>query len=215
MRKTVTARHDSVSRENNALAVAAGCNVLCEVFATNPAPLGSRSKPDATHFLPNTITDRHPVQYIDVSIVHPLAPCNLVSTADKKGSAINAVQRKKLSQHQALVDNGETVVPFVLNTFGGIGNKASAYISKLHNLLRKRRGPAKAGYIVSRAISKIAFRLHAGNHAIYDETVQLARVRRATGMSRQQFRSHIKDRSRFAPSFSDIYECEDQYDQME
>ena len=42
------------------------------------------------------------------------------------------------------MDNGETVVPFVLNTFGGIGNEASAYISKLHNLLRKRRGPAES-----------------------------------------------------------------------
>ena len=70
--------------------------------------------------------------YIDVAVVHPTCPTYLpVSTQNPLGAAANMERRKRRRYDATCTAEGATFVPFVLETFGGFGNDARAFIRLL------------------------------------------------------------------------------------
>src|SRR3981081_2844036 len=86
----------------------------------------------------------HKNYLLDVTIVNPTAPSNLSHSQKSLGQA-NAAEKLKINKYEQLsLDQHAIFIPFVIETFGGLGGKAREFLDELsvfaidHALVRSR-----------------------------------------------------------------------------
>ena len=81
---------------------------------------------------------------MDVTIVHPTAPSNISHSKKSLGQA-DVAERLKINKYEELSQNQNAIfIPFVIETYGGLGKKAQDFLNELsifaidHTTVRSR-----------------------------------------------------------------------------
>src|ERR1700761_4159167 len=86
----------------------------------------------------------HKNYLLDVTIVHPTAPSNLSHSQKRLGQAQVAEKLKIHKYEQLTQEQHATFIPFVIETYGGLGQKAQDFLNELsifaidHAMIRSR-----------------------------------------------------------------------------
>jgi hypothetical protein len=133
--REITIRHNQVVATIDRFAKLAGATVVVE-----PKHLFSESakRPDLQ------IIMGHKHYLVDVTIVHPTAPANLSHSQKLLGQAHVAEKMKSRKYDEISQEQHATFIPFVIETFGGLGAKAQDLMNELsifaidHAVIRSR-----------------------------------------------------------------------------
>jgi hypothetical protein len=133
--REITIRHNQVVATIERFAKLAGATVVME-----PQHLFSESskRPDLQ------IIMNHKNYLLDVTIVHPTAPSNLTHSQKILGQA-EAAEKLKLNKYEEIsLEQHCIFIPFVIETYGGLGRKAQDFLNELsifaidHAMIRSR-----------------------------------------------------------------------------
>jgi len=133
--REITIRHNQVVATIDRFAKLAGATVVME-----PKHLFSDSakRPDLQ------IIIGHKQYLVDVTIVHPTAPANLSHSQKVLGQAHAAEKSKCRKYDEISLEQHAIFVPFVIETYGGLGAKAQELMNELsifaidHAVIRSR-----------------------------------------------------------------------------
>jgi hypothetical protein len=133
--REITIRHHQVVATIERYAKLAGAVVVVEpkhVFSE------SSKRPDLQ------IIMNHKSYLLDATIVHPTAPSNLQHSQKLLGQA-EAAEKLKMNKYEELSQDQHCIfVPFVIETYGGLGKKAQEFLNELsifaidHAVIRSR-----------------------------------------------------------------------------
>ena len=120
--REITIRHNQVVATIERFAKLAGATVV-----TEPKNLFSESskRPDLQ------IIMNHKNYLLDVTVVHPTAPSNLTHSQKILGQAQAAEKLKMNKYEQISIEQHATFIPFVIETYGGLGKKAQDFLNEL------------------------------------------------------------------------------------
>ena len=133
--REISTRHHQVVATIERCAKLAGAIVVSE-----PKKLFSETakRPDLQ------IVMNHKTYLLDVTIVHPTAPSNLQHSQKLLGQA-EASEKLKKNKYDELSQNQNcTFIPFVIETYGGLGKRAQGFLNELsifaidHAVIRSR-----------------------------------------------------------------------------
>jgi hypothetical protein len=133
--REITIRHNQVVAIIERFAKLAGAVVVVE-----PKGLFSETakRPDLQIIL------NHKNYLLDVTIVHPTAPSNISHSQKLLGQA-DVAERLKINKYEELSQNQNAIfIPFVIETYGGLGKKAQDFLNELsifaidHTTVRSR-----------------------------------------------------------------------------
>ena len=133
--REISTRHHQVVATIERYAKLAGAIVVSE-----PKKLFSETskRPDLQ------IVMNHKTYLLDVTIVHPTAPSNLQHSQKLLGQA-EAAEKIKMNKYNELSQNQNcTFIPFAIETYGGLGNRAQGFLNELsifaidHAVIRSR-----------------------------------------------------------------------------
>jgi hypothetical protein len=133
--REITIRHNQVVATIDRFAKLAGATVVVE-----PKHLFSESskRPDLQ------IIMNHKQYLVDVTIVHPTAPANLSHSQKLLGQA-QAAEKLKCNKYDEISQEQHAIfIPFVIETYGGLGAKAQDFLNELsifaidHAVIRSR-----------------------------------------------------------------------------
>ena len=78
---------------------------------------------------------------IDVSVVNPLKAGSVAKSAKEQGAtAIKAAEEKHRKYASYLAANNVSFIPFIMETYGGLGIEAIGFIKRLATRVARRRG---------------------------------------------------------------------------
>ena len=119
----------------------------------------------------------HKVYLIDVTIVNPTAPSNLVHAQRMLGAATEAEKRKIRKYDELSSQQNYTFIPFVIETYGGIGKKAQTFLDALSVFAHDNMTVCSRFDVVNGLKYAIACSLQRGNsliaHAGYANAVRV------------------------------------------
>lgn len=121
-RKAITTRHDSVGQ------------LLCRYARSNGALARIEPKDEASLVPDGEIVLPTSTLLFDVSGLHPAAPSYRRSNELKAGASILTRQNTKNNKYRTYANNlGAKFVPFVLDTFGWLGEPALRLVKEIEN----------------------------------------------------------------------------------
>jgi hypothetical protein len=169
----VTARHDQLVRVLLKIAGEAGCATRVEPQFTVDDPtedFAGGLRPDGIiHFPAATV-------YIDVSVLHPTAAAH--ATVASKGQLKCAVIREqaKVNKYSRLAAaDHASIVPAVMETYGGIGSRFGKLLRRLAKAAADYNG-MEYGAFLKRAYTLLSVCLQKGNARVSSEGSLLART---------------------------------------
>ena len=78
---------------------------------------------------------------IDVSVVNPINAGILSKSANESGAAATAAANRKYAKYAAYVETSNvSFIPFIMETFGGLGYEASIFVKRLATYVARNRG---------------------------------------------------------------------------
>ncbi|HEY1110425.1 MAG TPA: reverse transcriptase domain-containing protein, partial [Opitutaceae bacterium] len=93
------------------------------------------------------------LQLIDVAITHPIEATFSQQAASAPGGAATAYQARKSAKYAGKLTDGQVLVPFIVDTFGALGEEAERALRKLVPLYMRRLGisiPVASRIVVGR-----------------------------------------------------------------
>eukprot|EP00732_Lithocolla_globosa_P000804 Lithocolla_globosa_v1_NODE_309_length_4559_cov_14.810169.p1 type:complete len:1418 gc:universal NODE_309_length_4559_cov_14.810169:274-4527(+) len=165
-RRSVTLRHDLITRCFKSMADEASIHCLVEIA---PRVLDqNRSRPDLMFFIGSKVI------YADVEVVYPLTESHLPAASRKARATVNTAARAKKKKYKALAEAaGAEFIALIFDVYGGMAAETRRLISTLaEQVAANWRRPHARTPTTKRFQAKVSSTLRKANATILTEGTQ-------------------------------------------
>jgi hypothetical protein len=105
---------------------------------------------------------------IDVTVVNPLAPSHIATAANRPMAVLAQAETRKHTTYDALAAHqGAVLVPFAIETTGGFGSEALAFIKELISTAARFQTVWTPRQVVQGLYRSVAVSVARGNSAVF------------------------------------------------